>query len=138
MSAKYLIDTDVLLDLINGEELAIEFLDSVMRADEVVISTVTFAEVYAGIHASNDPDRTRARIEHFFSISEFELVPLTGEPAKRAGLLYGTLAAQGLRTGMADLPNAAIAVEYGYTVVTRNIRHYNRVPTLKIVSPSVS
>jgi predicted nucleic acid-binding protein len=135
MSPVYLIDTDVLGDLINGQEYAIEFLDNVLRPGFLLASAVTYAEVYAGVFASSDPDLTRARIEHFFATTHIEIVSLAGEPARNAGLLYGSLVSRGLRTGLPDLLNASIAIVHDYTIVTRNVRHYVRVPNLKILSP---
>ena len=136
MSIRYLIDTDGLLDLINGQVEAIEFLDSVLSNGYLATTAITHAEVYAGVHASRDPDKTRARIEHFFATTHMEIIPLTTQPARMAGLFFGTLVSQGQTTGLPDLLNAAIALVHDYTIVTRNIRHYERIPNLKIVSPA--
>ena len=135
MSPRYLVDTDVLLDLINGQEEAIEFLDTALRPGALVTSAVTYAEVYAGVLSSSDPDRTLSRVEHFFATTYIEVISLAGEPARSAGLMYGSLVSRGLRTGLPDLLNAAIAIANDCVIVTRNVRHYERVPNLRIVSP---
>ncbi|MCC6704058.1 MAG: type II toxin-antitoxin system VapC family toxin [Thermomicrobiales bacterium] len=136
MSVRYLVDTDVLLDLINGLDEAVEFLDSDLSDGYLATTAITVAEVYAGVYASRDPDRTRARIEHFFATTQMEIIPLTTQPARIAGLFFGSFVSQGQMTGLPDLLNAAIALDHKYTIVTRNIRHYERVPKLKIVSPA--
>jgi predicted nucleic acid-binding protein len=136
MTVRYLIDTDVLLDLINGLEEAVDFLDAELSDGHLAATAVTQAEVYAGVYASRDPHRTRARIEHFFANTQIEIVPLTSQPARIAGLLFGSFVSQGQTTGLPDLLNAAIALVHDYTIVTRNVRHYGRVPNLKVVSPA--
>lgn len=132
----YLIDTDVVIDLLNGRDPATEFFATELAEARVSISTVTVGELYAGVDPNDYPERSLARIEHFLLVSAFEVIPLTAESARMAGLLSGSLTSVGTKTGLLDLFNAAIALEFGFVVVTRNVRHYGRVPNLKIVSPA--
>jgi len=132
---RYLIDTDVLIYLSNGAPEAIEFFERVLMGSDTAISTVTYAELYAGVGPGNFPDQARARIEHFVLSSHFEIIPLAAEAARYGGILSGSLKASGLTTSLLDLMNAAIAIVHDYTLVTRNVRHRERVPNLNFVSP---
>lgn len=132
----YLIDTDVVIDLLNGREPSMEFFATELHEASVAISSITIGELYAGVDPNEYPERTLARIDHFLVNSSFEVVHLSAESARMAGLLSGSLASIGLKTGLLDLFNASIASELGYIVVTRNIRHYERVPNVKVISPA--
>ena len=131
----YLIDTDIVIDLLNGREPSVEFFATELAEARVAISTITIGELYAGVNPNDYPERTLARIDHFLVNSSFEVVPLSAEAARRAGLLSGLLASVGLKTGLLDLFNASISIELEDIVVTRNIRHCDRVPNLKVISP---
>lgn len=135
MRTRYLLDTDVLIDLTLAEPESIQFLETVLTGNDVAMSSVTYAELYAGVIPSTFPDRAQARIEHFILSSHLEVVPLTPEAARQAGILSGSLKRAGLTTSLLDLFNASIAIVHDYTIVTRNVRHYARVPNLKFVSP---
>lgn len=131
---QYLIDTDVLIDLSHGVSEAIAFFERVLMGSETAISSITYAELYAGISPRVFPDRARARIEHFILSSHFEVIPLVAEVARYAGILASSLKTAGLTTNLLDLMNASIAIAHDYTLVTRNVRHYERVPNLKFIS----
>ena len=135
---RYLIDTDVMIDVVEGRANAVDFLDDDLFEGTLAISAVTYAELYTGVSRSDYPSRAQARIEHFLMNCGSDVVPLSGEAARLAGLINGSLVKTGSTIGLLDVMNAAIAIIHDYTLVTRNVRHYGRVPNLHVVSPSES
>ncbi len=133
---RYLIDSDVMIDLIEGRVNAVDFLDDDLFEGTLAISAVTYAELYTGVSRSDYPSRAQARIEHFVVNSGSDVVPLSAEAARLAGHINGSLKKIGSTTGLLDVMNAAIAIVHDCTLVTRNVRHYERVPNLKFVSPT--
>jgi tRNA(fMet)-specific endonuclease VapC len=63
------------------------------------------------------------------------MIPFTryaGEATRHFGELRTCLAAAGTPIGPYDLQIAAIALTHDLTVVTRNVREFGRVPSLRI------
>lgn len=125
----YLIDTDRVASYLNGRPDAIELL-STLRHQGLAISLITYGEIYDGIYASSDP---RAREVVFLQfLRRVEVLPLTRTIMKRFAQLRGQLRRQGLLIPDADLLIAATALTHGLSLVSRNLRHFQRIPGLAI------
>ena len=125
---RYLLDTDVCIDVIRGRQPAL----SRVRAespDDLAVSAMTVAELWYGALNSSDPDRTGQAVEAFLS-APFEVVPFD-EPAARAHAEL-RLALRAAPIGERDLVIAASARAGGMTLITRNSRHFARVPGLAL------
>ncbi len=124
-----LIDTDWFIDYLAGRSPAIalfERLDKTAKA----ISLVTYGEVYEGIYFGRNPvEYERVFLE---TLREISILGLSEEIARRFARLRGTLRQQGLLVPDPDLLIAATAIHHDLTLVTRNQRHFGRVPGLKL------
>lgn len=60
--------------------------------------------------------------------------PVTDTTAEIAGRISGEQAAKGITLPAADLLIGASAIEQGYAVATLNIRHFQTVPGLHVIS----
>jgi len=85
-------------------------------------SVVTRAELFAG--RSTDEDIVRLLLDPFSEL------PVERRIAERGGRLRRDL---GLRTP--DALIAATALEHGLSILTRNVRDFEPVPGLKVVTP---
>ena len=122
MSARFLFDTDVLIDYLRGREQAVEYLESLDGAAHV--SAITVAELYSGVR-----DSEQEALERF--LSAFEVVTVGREVARSAGLCRKTYGpAHG--TGLADAIVAMSAKAVGAALVTLNRRHYPMVEDLVV------
>lgn len=122
MSRQVLIDTDIVIDFLRGERLAVAHLKSV--ADAACFSAVTVAETYAGIRGA----REESEVERLFSL--FTVLPVTPEMAREAGRFV-----QQYRPSHAvEIPDALIAaacVVSGAELHTLNVKHYPMFRDLK-------
>jgi predicted nucleic acid-binding protein len=66
-------------------------------------------------------------------VSPFEVLGCTPDVCWRYGRLYRYLKSNGLLIGTNDLWIAATAQAFGIPLVTRNERHFSRVPELDVV-----
>ena len=102
---------------------------------EIAMSAVTLAELVHGIARANTPQIKEAR--RFF-IDELKrhvpVHPITDTTAEIAGRLSGEQAAKGITLPAADLLIGASAVEQGYAMATLNIRHFQKIPGLHVIS----
>lgn len=90
------------------------------------ITPTVAGELAAGASVSE-----RARWETF--ISPFHVLPLDRDVCWHYGTAFRYLQANGLLIGANDLWIAAAALAYEVPLVSRNVRHFERVPGLRVV-----
>ena len=59
--------------------------------------------------------------------------PVTAAIALRTGQIDGRNQAKGVRLPLADLLIGVTALELGYGVATRNVRHFRMIPGLPVI-----
>jgi tRNA(fMet)-specific endonuclease VapC len=123
----YLVDSDVVTDWLEGRTYAVQLLAS-LEGEGLYISLITYGEVYEGIYYSRDPYAS----ERIFlrSLREIEVLSLSKRIMKRFARIRGQLRAQGNLITDPDLLIAVTAIHHELTLVTRNTRHFQRVPGL--------
>jgi predicted nucleic acid-binding protein len=97
------------------------------RPDQRLLITPTVA----GELACGSSLAQRARWESV--VSRFHVLPLDHDVCWEYGKAFRYLQANGLLIGANDLWIAAAGIAYETPVVTRNARHYSRVPGLQVV-----
>jgi tRNA(fMet)-specific endonuclease VapC len=125
----YLIDTDVVADWLNNRPTAVRLLPT-LEPEGLAISLVTYGEVYDGIYYGRDPRAAEQAFLRF--LRGVTVLPLTRTIMKRFARIRGQLRHQGLTVQDPDLLIAATALTNGMTLVTRNLRHFQRIPDLMI------
>ena len=108
--ARYLLDSVIVIDHFNGVDAATQFLSR--HRSECVISVITRAEVLAGF---GDAEAPLARE----LLDRFESLPVTAEAAVAAARLR-----RAHRWKLPDAIQAALALQEGLTLVTRNTRDF--------------
>ena len=129
-------DTDVLSDILHGVPAVVARARLIVAAEQVV-PTVVIEEVIRGRLAMirqasagkgkiSVPQAYELFDRSFRALSTFRTLPYTDAADK---LLEGLRKAK-IRVGTNDLRIAAICVDHGATLVTRNARDYAQVPGL--------
>ena len=116
-----LVDTDVLIDYLKGNPLAVDFIEK--NIDVVSVCSMTIAELYQGIRNKKE----RELLDLF--VSEMRVFSITGDIAIKAGLLkreYG----KSHSSGLADCIIAATAMSQGMKLATLNIKHFPMIDTV--------
>ena len=130
---KYLVDSDYVADYLKGRHTATDLLDALFP-DGIAIRIITFAEVYEGIYyGHNRPHYTR--IFHRF-LQGVSVLSITRSIAKQYALLRGELGRKGQLIDQPDLFIAATATYHNLTLVTRNIKDYQRIHHLELYKVS--
>jgi predicted nucleic acid-binding protein len=103
--------------------------------EDVAVSVVTLIELAHGVARANTPERKAARRQFLDELmTALPVHPVTVPIALRAGQIDGENAAQGVRLALSDLLIGVTALELGYRVATANVRHFQMIPGLEILS----
>jgi tRNA(fMet)-specific endonuclease VapC len=125
----YIIDTDHVASWLNGRPEATALVMRLVPAG-TAISIVTYEEIYDGIYFGRDPARMARGCREF--LRDARVLPLTKAIMRRFARLRGGLRRGGQSLPDADLYIAATALHHRLTLVTRNQRHFTRVPELNL------
>lgn len=136
----YLLDTDTLTLFIQGHQKVGARLLSV-KPSEIAISVITVEEHLSGwytfLRKAQAPDRISLAYGRLASavswLNCFPILSLSVAAYQRSQQLLSLK----LNVAKMDLRIAAIALEEGATVVTRNLRDFQRVPQLSVEDWSV-
>lgn len=126
-----LFDTTFLIDLqreaLRGEPAAaFRFLEAHAEA-AVCISVISYGEMAEGF-AAGEGDRFRDLMQHY------RLIGLSEETAWRYGQLSRLLRQSGTPLGDNDLWIASTALQMDTELVTRDRRHFDRIPGLQLLT----
>ena len=111
MPTAFLIDTDVLIDYLRDETIAVSYLESL--PPPLLISAISVAELYAGVREGDE----RVALHEF--LDAFEIVPVDEEIAV-AGGLYRRDYGKSHGTGLNDALIGATTTLRNATLVTLN------------------
>jgi tRNA(fMet)-specific endonuclease VapC len=124
---KYLLDTNIVIYVIKRRP--IEVMETFnQHAERMAISAVTLSELYHGAEKSASVTKNLAVVEEFASL--LEVLPYTAKAAQHYGGIRSALEKAGQSIGINDLHIAAHARSEGLTLVSNNLREFNRVPGL--------
>ncbi|WP_027949534.1 type II toxin-antitoxin system VapC family toxin [Haliea salexigens] len=128
-SLSYLLDTNILSDLVRNPGGVVATRISRAGEDSVCTSIVVAAELRYGALKSTSA-KLAERID--LILSALEILPLEAPADREYAALRHQLARQGTPIGPNDLLIAAHALTHDLTVVTGNVGEFSRVPGLKI------
>ena len=102
---------------------------------EVSLSPVRVAELVHGVYRAKTPETSQRRRDYVQEVAALvPLHPATLQTAYVVGQIEGEEAAKGNVLPFNDLLIAAAAIERGYAVLTENLRHFGRVPGLRVLT----
>lgn len=126
---KYLLDTNIVIYVLKRRPLMA--LDRFNKEHgRMAVSSITLAELVHGAEKSNDPPRNLAAVENFFS--RLAVLSYGEKAAWHYGNIRAGLEKIGMTIGVNDLHIAAHARSEGVTLVSNNLREFERVPGLML------
>lgn len=126
----YLLDTNICIYLIKQKppQLLQRFLS--FQPEEIGLSAISVAELSFGVQKSAFPEKNHAALELF--LQPLEIVAFDDAAAMRYGRIRQQLQARRQPIGAFDMLIAAQAVSLNVTLVTNNVREFERVPGLMV------
>ncbi len=125
------LDTDVLIDVVDQREPAFGFVAKLQAGGEVIGTTsINAAEVLRGVAPQSRGAERVARV-----LAALQEVPFGAGASRRFGTIMHASDRAGARLPVVDGLIAAATLEAGGALVTRNARDFGRVPGLRVVVP---
>jgi tRNA(fMet)-specific endonuclease VapC len=122
------LDSDVLIDYLRGAGPGRDLVSRLGAELSFRVTTVTAFELALGRGYARDPIPANALLAA-------PCLGLTREAALRAGGLLHDLRSVGTGIDIRDAMQAGICLEADAPLVTRNVRHFARVPGLQVTQP---
>jgi tRNA(fMet)-specific endonuclease VapC len=129
VSLTHLLDTKTCIYVINRRPPHVAEKFAQHAPDAVGLSSITLAELRYGV-AKSGSAKNAAVLEAF--IQPLEIVPFDAEATRHYGPLRHALQQQGRPIGAMDLLIAAHALALGVTLVTNNVKEFERVERLEL------
>ena len=132
---RYLLDTNTVSYFLRDHSPALTQRLMGTAPDQLAVSVITAGELQFGLQKLGPSARTNAlaaRLEKL--LQAIATLPLPAEAAVHYGQVRAHLEAKGTPIGGNDLWIAAHALSEDLTLITHNLREFERVPGLKVES----
>jgi tRNA(fMet)-specific endonuclease VapC len=124
----FLLDTDICsAHMRRPAHLAHRFVQYI---NQIAISSVTLAELYAGAYKHSQVNRLLALIADL--LREVQVIDFDLVSAERFGQVRGTLLQKGISVPTTDLMIATAALVHNLTLVTHNTADFQNIPGLRL------
>ena len=127
----YTLDTNVIAAILRSERRAIDALETrVKQGHDVTLNAVSYFETRRGLK----PEAIRKKQLFEALLQEAAVLELDRLPLDIAADIYQDLRRQGTLLEDADILIAGIALANDAVLVTRNLKHFDRIESLRLES----
>ena len=128
--SSYLLDTDWIVDILNGQEQAIHTVLELASAG-LAVSIITYGELYEGAAFARDREPALSGLRNF--LKGKAILPLTQPIMERFAQIRGSLPRPvRQQIGDLDILIAATCLERNLALLTRNLKDFQHIPDLKL------
>jgi predicted nucleic acid-binding protein len=132
--SSYLLDTDWVVDVLNGQDRAIQTVLELAPAG-LAVSIISYGELYEGAAFAHDPEPALSGLRSF--LKGKAILPLTQPIMERFAQIRGNLPRPvRQQIGDLDILIAVTCLEHNLTLLTRNLKDFQQIPHLKLYQPN--
>ena len=126
-----ILDTDIMIGYLRKVPAAVELINK-FKHDGIALKTtiINIGELYKGAHLSTKFNENKKKIEDF--LKNINILNLTIEDIKQYAQISADLRKKGERIGDFDELIASVVITRNEILITRNIRHYERIPQISL------
>ena len=128
---KYMLDTNIVIYVIKRRPLEVLEMFN-QHAGQMCISSITLAELLHGVEKSSRPEHNLRQVEDF--TSRLEILEYGYKAAAHYGDIRAELEREGNMIGVNDLHISGHARSEGLTLVSNNLREFERVNGLRMIN----
>jgi tRNA(fMet)-specific endonuclease VapC len=127
---KYLLDTNIVAYIINKRPVEVLRKFQSISWNEIAVSSIVVAELWFGVAKSQQKHKNRLALQSF--LEPLLIVDFDSVAAEYYANIRVNLEGRGTIIGANDLLIAAHALSLDLTLVSNNVKEFNRVEGLKI------
>lgn len=128
---KYLLDTNVCIDVLRGRKKVIERLTA-QRPKDCALSAITEFELLQGARRAPAAYQEDEHRKVLVFLAPFHIHPFDSGCADIAANLNAKLLDKGKPISITDVFIAACALHHGFTLITNNTRDFRNIPELQL------
>ena len=132
---RYMLDTNICIYLIKQKPEKVLRHFKAHSVGEIGISSITLAELRYGVERSQQVQKNRQALEEF--TLPLEIAAFDEAAAEVYGSVRAGLEQAGTPVGSMDMLIGAHALSLGVTLVTNNLREFEKIKNLKVVDWSI-
>lgn len=123
-------DTDFLIAYLQKDADAIKKLEDLQAGDDdaAITTTINAAELWKGVYRSKNKQKEIAKVKQL--LDSLELITLDRESARMVGELDAATKSNPI--GESDILIASIALSNNQVLITKNKKHFERIPGLQV------
>lgn len=125
----FLIDTDILVFILRGNRSVLATLKE-KEPFPKAISMISYGELLYGAEKSENPRQNTANVRQLIEV--FPVIGITRGVMETYASLKADLSRKGQVLDDFDLIIAASALMLDYCLVTNNVKHFGRIPDLRL------
>jgi len=125
------VDTDVLIDLLRKKDDAVKKIRELEKNEELATTDTNVFELYFGAYKSNKKDKNLSSTRGL--LKNLTLLHTTEEAMETGGRIYSNMKANGKSIDIRDVLIAAITLQNGSSLLTRNREHFEMINGLVLV-----
>lgn len=133
MEDTVILDTDLLIDVLRNQSGALELVRSLEDEHHLSTTAISSFELHHGTWKTDNPAKNLQAVETL--LGRLSVLSFTPETSELAGKIFASLEKEGMSIGFRDVFIAATTMTHGSALATRNRRHFERIPGLRIVEP---
>ena len=125
------LDSDIIIDVLRNEKKIVE---KIMRLRETILLTTTSIntfELFKGSFYTRDEEEKSGIMKFLIGI---KLLSFNFKASKKAAEIFEILRNKGKSMELADIMIASIAITNNESLLTKNTRHFSKIPELKLES----
>ncbi|MGR3311587.1 MAG: type II toxin-antitoxin system VapC family toxin [Candidatus Brocadiales bacterium] len=130
-SLEYILDTDMCIYLLNGDE-RVKARVTQVGVEVISVAILTVGELYFGAYSSARVEANLARVRAFLSAPGPMVLPIDDVAAECFGRFKAALRRVGKPLDDVDLLIAGVAASHGLKVVTNNTAHFERITDISL------
>tara|TARA_Y100000294_G_C8422090_1_gene283245 strand:- start:158 stop:553 length:396 start_codon:yes stop_codon:yes gene_type:complete len=127
----YCLDTSIIVEFLRGNQKVINKIKGIIqKGKKIAITTLTLCELYRGVYLCSKSELEEVKLDSF--ISTVDILSLDIASSKLYGKYYYLLTKTGVKTQEIDLLIGCISIAVNSILVTDNIKHFQKIPNIKL------
>lgn len=127
-NSSIVVDTDIIIDYLKKRQPGAELLKNAYRKHRIHITSITVYELLYGVQKSGKTALINRLLRYV------TVVPLDEAAAREAAAIHYALKSKGMDIGVKDSFIAGICEAHNMPLLTRNVKHFNRISGLQLLS----